>query len=90
MCQFGGRKDGRDIFASVACEEPLFDESADVVELGDFDEDGRHGGWAAGDELQIADGGEVRFTTALSVLPAFALLEAKGGKKTGETVKISA
>ena len=76
MCEFGGRKDGGDLFCAVACEEPFFYESADVIELGDFNEDGRNGGWAASDELQVADGSEVRFATALGILPALALLEA--------------
>ena len=73
----------------MACEEPLLNESADVVELGDFDEDWRHGGWAASDKFQIADGGEVSFATALRVLPAFALLEAEARKEAGEAVELS-
>ena len=79
-----------DLFGAVVCEEPLFDEGVDVVELGDFDEDGRYGGWTAGDELQVADGSEEGSAAALSVLPAFALLEAEAGKEAGEAVEFSA
>jgi hypothetical protein len=68
-------------------EEPFFDEGVDVVKLCDFNEDGRNGRGTTGNEFQIADGGEEGGATGLSVLPAFALLETKGGKEAGEAVK---
>ena len=60
----------------------------DGVEVGDFDEDGGHGGWAAGDEFEIADGGEEGGAPALTlgVAPAFAGLEAEGGEQAVELV----
>ena len=59
----------------------FLDEGVDVVELRDFDEEGGDGGRAAGDELQVADGSEEGGAAALGILPAFALLKAKGGKE---------
>ena len=44
---------------------------------------GGYGGGAAGDELEVADGSEKGGATSLGVLPAFALLEAKGRKEAG-------
>ena len=70
--------------------EPFFYYGVDVVELGNFDEDRRYGGWAAGDEFEVADGGEEGGATALGVLPAFSLLEAKCAEEVGEPVKFSA
>ena len=61
-----------------------------MIELRDFDENRGHGGGAASDEFQVADRGEECGATALGVLPAFALLETKGGKEAGEAVKFSA
>jgi hypothetical protein len=61
-----------------------------MVELGDFDEEGRDGGWAAGDELEVADGSKEGGAAALGVLPNLAWLEAEGGKEAAELVKISA
>jgi enoyl-CoA hydratase len=71
-------------------EEPVFDEGVDVVELSDLDEDGGDGGRAAGDEFEVADGGEEGGAAALGVLPAFALLEAEGGEEAVEPVEFSA
>jgi hypothetical protein len=88
--EFGAGKERGDLFGAVFGEEPLFQQCVDVVELRDFDKDRRNGGGAAGDEFNVADGGEEGSSTALSVLPAFALLEAKGGEEAGETVKFSA
>jgi hypothetical protein len=88
--QLGWREKSGDLLGAMACEEPLFDEGVDVVKLGHFDEDGRYGRRAASDELQVADGSEEGGSAALSVLPAFALLEAKAGKEAGEEVELSA
>ena len=85
-----GGEEGGDLFGAVVGEEPLFDEGVDVVELRDFDEEGGHGGGAAGDEFEVADGSEEGGATALGILPALALLEAEGGKEAGEAVKFSA
>jgi len=71
-------------------EEPVFDEGVDVVELGDFDEEGWDGGWTAGDEFEVADRSEEGGAAAAVVLPALAMLEAEGGKEAAELVKISA
>ena len=90
VCQLGWREDGCDLFGAVAGEQPFLYEGVDVIELRDFDEDGEYGGWTAGDEFEAANGAKEVGAAALSILPAFALLEAKGGKKAGETVKISA
>ncbi len=90
--ELGGRQECGNLFGAVVGEEPLFDEGVYVVELRDFDEEGWHGWGAAGDEFEIADGGEQGGATAgtLSVLPTFPLLETKGGKEAGEAVKFSA
>ena len=37
---FDGGEEGGDLFGAVVGEEPVFDEGVDVVELGDFDEEG--------------------------------------------------
>ncbi len=78
MGQFGSGKEGGDLFGAVVGEKPLLYEGVDVIELRDLDEDGRDGGGAASDEFDVADGREEGSATALTVLPAFALLEAKG------------
>ena len=65
-------------------------EGVDVVELCDFDEDGGYGGWAASDELQVADGSEEGCTTTLGILPALSLLKPESGKEAGEAIKFSA
>ena len=70
-------------------EEPLFDEGVYVVELRDFDKDGRHVRGAAGDELQATKGGEKVGALTLGILPALSLLESESGKEAGETVKFS-
>ena len=62
-------------------EEPVFDEGVDVVELGDFNEEGWDGRWPASDEFEIADGSEEGGAAALSILPALSLLKAEGGKE---------
>jgi hypothetical protein len=74
----------------VAGQKPLFYQGVYVIELRDFDEDGRNGGGTASDELQVANGGQEGGAPSLGVLPTLALLEAKSGKETGEAVKFSA
>jgi len=74
----------------LAGKQPSFDDAVDVVELGDLDEDWRDGGGATGDEFEVAEGGKEGGATALSVLPAFALLEAQGAEEAGESVKFNA
>ncbi len=71
-------------------EEPVFHEGADVIELCDFNEESRDGGWAASDEFEVADGSEEGGAAALGILPALALLKAEGGKEAAEFVKVSA
>jgi hypothetical protein len=61
-----------------------------VVELGDFDENGRHGRGPAGDEFEVADGGEEGGATSLGILPALSLLKPESGEEAGEAVKFSA
>ena len=90
MGHLGRREEGGDIFGAMVGEEPLFDESVYVVELRDFDEEGWHGGGAAGDEFQISEGGEKGGATALSILPALSLLKSESGKEADETVEFSA
>ena len=85
-----GRENGRNFFCAMGGQEPLFDQSVDVVKLRDFDKDWRDSGWTTSDELQSADRGEEGCTSALIDFPAFSLLEAEGGKKTGEAVELSA
>lgn len=85
-----GREDRCDLFSAVVGEEPIFYEGVDVVELRDFDEDWGHGRGTAGYEFEVADRGEEGGAASLGVLPALALLEAKGGKEAGEAVKFSA
>jgi enoyl-CoA hydratase len=88
--ELGQREEGGELFRAVVGQEPLFYEGVDVVQLRDFDEQRGYGGGPASDEFEVADGGEEGCATALGVLPAFALLEAQGGKEAGETVKFSA
>jgi hypothetical protein len=54
----------------------LLDCGVDGVELGDFDEEGWDSGGAAGNEFEVADGGEEGGAFALRVGPAFAWFEA--------------
>jgi len=79
-----------DLFGAAVGEEPFFDERVYVVELRDFDEEGRHGGGAASDEFQITERREKGGATRLGILPALALLKSESGKEAGETVKFSA
>ena len=44
-------------------------------------------GWAAGDELEVAERGEEGGAAALVVLPAFAGLEAERAEEAGELVE---
>ena len=90
MGRLGGREESRDFFGAVVGQEPLFDERVYVVELRDFDEEGRHGRGAAGDEFQVAEGSEKGGATALGILPTLSLLKPKSGKEAGETVEFSA
>ncbi len=46
MGQFDGREESSDLFGAMSGEEPLFDQSVDVVKLGHFDENWGYGGWA--------------------------------------------
>jgi len=66
----------------VVGKEPAFDEGVDVVELGDLDDDGWHGGRAASDELHAAGGCGEDGAAALGILPALALLKPESGKQT--------
>jgi hypothetical protein len=88
--QLDGRKEGGDFFGAVVGEEPFFYEGVYVVELRHFDEKGRHGGGAAGNELQVTDGCEKGGATSLGILPAFSLLKSESGKEADETVELSA
>ncbi len=58
-------------------EDPLLYELVDVVELRDFNQNGRDCRSASGDEFDVSDGREEGRTPALSVLPTFSLLETK-------------
>ena len=89
MGELGCGQERRNLFGAMAGEHPLVDGRVNVVELGGFDEDGGHGGCAAGDELQVADGGEEGCTTACGVVPAFADLEAEGLEETAELVQFA-
>jgi hypothetical protein len=71
-------------------EEPSFDEGVYVVELRDFDEEGRHGGRAAGDEFEISERREKGGAATLGILPTLPLLESESGKEADETVEFSA
>lgn len=62
------------------------DGGMDLVEAGDFDQDGRDTWGASGDELQLAHGGEKGSAAADGVLPAFAGLEAEAVEETTELV----
>ena len=76
---------GGDLLGAVVGEHPPFHGGADVIELVDLDEDGRHGRCAAGNELEVADGREEGGAAASAVLPAFARLEADRALKRLES-----
>jgi enoyl-CoA hydratase len=71
-------------------EEPFFDEGTYVVELRDFDEEGRHGWGSAGYKFQITDGSKKGSATTLGILPALSLLKPESGKEAGDAIKLSA
>ena len=81
MGQVGrGEKDG-DLFAAIVGQKPVFDQSADVIELGDLDEDRRHGGRTAGDELKVAEGSDKGGASAVRILPTLAGFKTERGEK---------
>jgi enoyl-CoA hydratase len=88
--ELGSAQEGGDFLGAVVDQEPLFDEGVYVVELCDFDEEGWHGGGAAGDEFQVTDGSEKGGATSLGILPPPSLLKSESGKEAGETVEFSA
>ena len=71
-------------------EEPLADGGVEMVELGGLDEERRDGWRAAGDQLEVAEGGKKGCAAAgatVGVLPALAGLEAESEEEGGELVE---
>jgi hypothetical protein len=62
----------------------------DVVELSYLDDDGWHGGRAAGDELHAAGRCGEEGATALCIVPTFSQLKTKGGEEGAKFVKVGA
>jgi hypothetical protein len=88
--QLGGRQEGGDLFGAVVGEQPSFDEGVYVIKLRDFDQEGRHGGGAAGDEFEISEGGEKGGAATLGIVPTLSLLKPESGEQAEETVEFSA
>jgi hypothetical protein len=65
------------------------DGSADGVEAGDLNEDGGHGGRAAGDELDVTQRSQQSCATTLplGIVPAPAGFEAEGEEEAVELVE---
>jgi hypothetical protein len=84
------REEGGDVFGAVVGEEPSLDKGVYVVELRHFDEKGRHGGGATGNEFQVTDGREKSGATALGILPSLPVLKSESGKEASEAIEFSA
>jgi hypothetical protein len=84
-----GGEEGFNLFGAVAGEHPLMDGGVNGVEAGDLDEDGRDGGRAAGDELDVAQRGQesAAAPVSLRVAPTLAGLEAEGEEEASELVE---
>ena len=84
---FGSGEERRYLFGTVVGEQPLMNSGVDLVEAGDFDQNGRDGWWAAGDEFQVADGREEGCSTTGRVLPAFAGFKAEAVEEASKLVE---